>query len=144
MTEEDLDTESLVFRQLDRVMRTASLDLDNFIESSGTQHKLGKDTDTWSHRVLMSAMFFDSFLMPLKTEEEQKQVKQAYDNVDPEEETGNDFMRMFRAKALFEENVKILHKNNMVFQSNDDLVIEDQSPGNLEPNNSDVEEEVVE
>jgi hypothetical protein len=53
--------------------------------------------------------------------------------------------RIRNGKNLFRKDVKHLQKNNMVFQESEDLVIEDKSEDNkLEPENSDVEEEVIE
>ncbi|MFB6200346.1 MAG: hypothetical protein ABEJ83_05670 [Candidatus Nanohaloarchaea archaeon] len=140
----DLDTEALIFRQLDRVMRTASLDLDNFTESNAGQTKVLKDTDTWSHRVLMSTLFLDSFLDPIKTEEDQERIDKAYDNAEEEYNGAEDFLRFYRAKNMFRENVKVLHEKNFVFQESDDLVIEDESEEKLEPESSEVDEEVIE
>jgi hypothetical protein len=140
MSEEELDTETLVFKQIDRVLRTASLDLDTYSKGDSRPRK---DTDTWSHRVLLSTMFFDSFLNPIKSEEEQKEINEARQNASGPDYAGQDFERFFKAKAIFEENVKILHKNNMVFQESDEMVIDDKEDL-LESGSSDVDEEVVE
>lgn len=145
MSDEQLDTETLIFRQLDRVMRTASLDLNNFRDGGpGGQARVLKDTDTWSHRVLMSSMFLDSFLRPIKSDEEQERIKEAYENPEAPENSSGDFYRFFRARAMFEENVKILYENNTVFQESDDMVIEDKSDSKVEPEGSEVDEEVIE
>ena len=124
---QDLDTEALIFRQLDRVMRTASLDLDNFMESNAGQTRVMKDVDTWSHRVLMSTFFLDSFLDPIKSEEDQNRVDKAYQRAEEEYDGDNNFLRFFRAKNMFRENVKVLHEKNFVFQESSDMVIEDNS-----------------
>ena len=139
MSDEQLDTETLVFRQIDRVMRTASLDLDKFQEGHG---RILKDTDTWSHKLYFSSLFLDSFLKPLKTEKQQNEIDEAVTESVKDFEGANDFRRMFKAQARFEENVKILHENNVVFQESDDMVIEDNSK--LEPESSEVDEEVIE
>jgi len=57
----------------------------------------------------------------------------------------NPWKRIRNGKNLFRKDVKHLQKNNMVFQESEDLVIEDKSEDNkVEPENSDVEEEVIE
>ena len=42
MTDEDLDTETLIFRQLDRVMKTASFDAERYTEQQyqGSETKM--------------------------------------------------------------------------------------------------------
>jgi len=142
MSDEQLDTETLVFRQIDRVLRTASIDLESFMDSH--RNNPIKDTDTWSHRVLMSSMFLDSFLRPLKSDEQQEKIMEAYHNPKAPEKAGSDFQRFFKARAMFEENVKILHQNNVIFQESDDMVIDDQTEEKLEPESSEVDEEVIE
>ena len=142
MSEEQLDTETLVFRQLDRVMRTASLDLENFNDGMNGQPRIVKDTDTWSHKLYFSSLFLDSFLSPIKTDEQQEDIDEAIKESIEDFDGANDFKRMFKAQARFEENVKILHENNVVFQESDDMVIEDNSK--LEPESSEVDEEVIE
>lgn len=137
MSEEELDSETLVFRQIDRVMRTASLDLENLNDApSGIT-----DTSTWSHRVLFSCEFLHAFLRPSMTEEESEQMKE---DAHVEREPDEVFKRVEYAKKLFREDMKHLHKNNMVFQESDDLIIEDDSEPKLEPEDSNVEEEVIE
>jgi hypothetical protein len=143
MSEEQLDTETLVFRQLDRVLRTASLDLDSFSDGPSGQARPLKDTDTWSHRVYISCLFFDSFLSPIKTESDQERIDNAEEEAVEDYEGSTDFARIFQAKANFEENIKILHENNMVFQESDDMVIEDKEQDMLEPESSEVDEEVI-
>lgn len=143
---DDLDTETLIFRQIDRVMRTASLDLQNVMANTAGQTRVMKDTDTWSHRVLMSTMFLDSFLDPIKSDEDQERIEAAYEQGSEESPTDSkDFQRFFKAKNMFRENVKVLHEKNFVFQESSDLVIEDASEvEGVEPESSEVEEEVIE
>lgn len=144
MSDEQLDTETLVFRQLDRVMRTASLDLQNFNDGMKGQARILKDTDTWSHKLYFSSLFLDSFLSPIKTDEQQEDIDEAIKDKIEDFEGADDFERMFKAQARFEENVKILHENNVIFQESDDMVIDDQTEGKLEPEGSEVDEEVIE
>ena len=145
MSDEQLDTETLIFRQIDRVMRTASLDLNNFRDGGPHgQSRVLKDTDTWSHRVLISSMFMDSFLHPIKTEDQQKKIRKASLKARDNYEGSTDFGRMVRARELFKQNIRVLHENNIVFQESDDMVIEDKSDSKLEPESSEVDEEVIE
>lgn len=140
MTEEDLDSEALVFRHIDRVMRTASLDL----ESMNANGEYGLNTDTWSHRVLFACEFFHAFLKPSMSDEEYKEIiEKASESVDGD---GNgSFDRVDYAKHIFKEDIEHLHKENMVFQESSDLVIEDESKDTkVEPEQSEVEEEVIE
>lgn len=140
MSEEELDSETLVFRQIDRVMRTASLDLENLTDApSGIT-----DTKTWSHRVLFSSEFLHAFLRPSMTEEESEEILDNAELTDNQNEADKVFRRVRYAKNLFREDMKHLHKNNMVFQESDDLIIEDDTEPKLEPEDSKVEEEVIE
>ena len=48
----------------------------------------------------------------------------------------NSFRKIKCLKQLFRKEIKNLHKNNKIFQENDDLVIEDKSDEKLEPESS--------
>lgn len=142
MTEEDLDSEALVFRQIDRIMRTASMDLESM--SSGQAGHRALDTDTWSHRVFFSAQFFHAFLRPSMDEEEYNEILE-YASENSGSFKGNAFNRLRYARRVFRKDVEHLHKNNMIFQESSDLVIEDESEeSKVEPASSDVDEEVIE
>lgn len=139
VTEEDLDSEALVFRHIDRIMRTASMDLESL---SGDSKGREMDADTWGHRVMFSAEFFHAFLKPAMEEQEHQELeKKAKESV---EDFKNPFDKIRYAKDLFQSDIERLHQNNMIFQESDDLVIEDESEEKLEPESSDVEEEVIE
>lgn len=142
MTEEDLDSESLVFRHIDRVMRTASLDLESY-GSDGAKQVRSLDKDVWSHRVKFACEFFHAFLKPSMDEEKHSNVlSNAYDKVDG---IDGSFDRVRFGKEIFQEDIQHLHKENMVFQKSSELLIEDKSgDAKVEPENSDVKEEVIE
>jgi hypothetical protein len=139
MTEEDLDSEALVFRQIDRVMRTASMDLETLTDPQGPSRSM--DPKTWSHKVIFSCEFLHAFIRPTMSEEQcDDMIETAYSDTD-----GNPWKRIRNGKNLFRKDVKHLQKNNMVFQESEDLVIEDKSEDKkLEPESSDIEEEVIE
>ena len=140
MTEEDLDSEALVFRHIDRVMRTASMDLESM--SGGVQGQKVMDTETWSHRVLYACEFFHAFLKPSMDNQEYKDIlKEAENSIDG---FSSPFSRVRYGKNIFRKDIEHLHQENMVFQESDDLVIEDESEEKLEPESSDVDEEVIE
>lgn len=140
MTEEDLDSEALVFRHIDRVMRTASLDLESL---SGGGGQAVMDTDTWSHRVLYATEFFHAFLKPTMTDEEYQEIKNKANGTT--DNFKNPYEKVKVARYIFQQDVEHLHKNNMIFQESSDLVIEDESDDSMvEPEDSEVEEEVIE
>jgi len=137
VSDENLDTETLVFRQIDRVMRSASMDLDSMNKDQGNI-----DVSTWSHRVLYSCEFFHALLRPSMTEEEyNKIINESGEEVGSIEEV---FDRVRYGKHIFKRDIQHLHENNMVFQESDDMVIDDQTEGKLEPESSEVDEEVIE
>ena len=140
MSEEDLDSEALVFRQIDRVMRTASMDLETLKQAQGPSKNM--DPKTWSHKVIFSCEFLHAFLRPTMSEEQYDDMIDTAYGDNPE---SNPWDRIRNGKNLFRKDVKHLQKNNMVFQESEDLVIEDKSEDKkLEPESSDVEEEVIE
>jgi hypothetical protein len=141
MSEEDLDSEALVFRQIDRVMRTASMDLETLKQAQGQSKNM--DPKTWSHKVIFSCEFLHAFLRPTMSEEQyDDMIETAYSDDDSK---SGPWDRIRNGKNLFRKDVKHLQKNNMVFQESEDLVIEDKSEDNkLESESSDVEEEVIE
>lgn len=144
MTDEDLDTETLIFRQLDRVMRTASFDADSFDAGTQGDTRLLPDTTTWSRKLMMSAKFLDSFLAPIKDEEDQKRVEERVEEKAEPYEEGNDYRVMFKAQGLFEANVEILQERNMVFDESASFVLEDADEDVvLEGDEDEVSEEVV-
>lgn len=137
MSDEDLDTETLIFRQIDRVMRSASMDLDSMRRDEGRI-----DVSTWSHRVLYSCEFFHALLRPSMTEEEyNKIINESSEEVGSIEEV---FDRVRYGKHIFKRDIQHLHENNMVFQESDEMVIEDETDEKLEPEGSEVDEEVIE
>ena len=137
MSEEQLDTETLVFRQIDRVLRTASMERDGMMSDES-----GIDVSTWSHRVLYSSKFFHAFLDPIKSKEKNQEIMEnASENV--RDDQRDVWRRMDFAEEIFKENIKVLHENNTVFQESDDMVIEDKKDELLEPESSDVDEEVI-
>lgn len=138
MSDEQLDTETLVFRQIDRVMRAASMDLDSMTKNEGRI-----DVSTWSHRVMYSCGFLHAFLKPTMTEEKYGEIKNKASETVPDENM-DVFDRVNYGKALFKHDIEHLHENNMVFQESDDMVIDDQSDEKLEPEGSEVDEEVIE
>jgi len=140
VTEEDLDSEALVFRHIDRVLRTASMDLESLSDGGGGQKIM--DTQTWSHRVLYSAEFFHAFLRPSMDEEKFNEIEAKAQ--EPVDDFSVPFEKVRYAKRIFKHDVQHLHEENMVFQESDDLVIEDESEEKLEPESSDVDEEVIE
>jgi len=144
VTEEDLDTETLIFRQLDRVMKTASFYAERYTEPGyqGSESKM--DMEQWSYKMLMSAKFLDSFLAPLKDEEEQQRV---LDREEKKAERFNDnphVRLMAKAQGAFEANVEILQEKNMVFDESASFVLEDADEDVvLEGDEDEVSEEVV-
>jgi len=143
MSEEDLDSEALVFRQIDRVLRTASMDLETLSEGTGPDRTM--DPRTWSHKVIFSCEFLHAFLRPTMSQDKYNEmIDSSFTNSDNDSKPGP-WDRIRNGKNLFRKDVKHLQKNNMVFQESEDLVIEDKSEDNkLEPENSDVKEEVIE
>lgn len=138
MSDEQLDTETLVFRQIDRVMRSASMDLDSMMSNEGRI-----DLNTWSHRVMYASGFLHAFLRPTMTDEQYREMlSEASESTDGEK--FDSFDRVKYGKILFKQDIKHLHENNMVFQESDDMVIDDQTEGKLEPESSEVDEEVIE
>jgi hypothetical protein len=94
--------------------------------------------------MLMSAKFLDSFLAPLKDEEDQQRV------LDREEKKAEQFKDshyvrlMAKAQGLFEANVEILQERNMVFDESASFVLEDADEDVvLEGDEDEVSEEVV-
>ncbi len=136
MSDEQLDTETLVFRQIDRVMRSASMDLDSMRENEGNI-----DISTWSHRVMYSCGFLHAFLRPTMTEEKYNEIQDKASEIVSGDKFDS-FDRVKYGKHLFKQDVQHLQENNMVFQESDDMVIEDNSK--LEPEGSEVDEEVIE
>jgi len=138
VSDEQLDTETLVFRQIDRVMRSASMDLDSMMSNEG-----GIDINTWSHRVMYASGFLHAFLRPTMSQEKYNEMlSEASKSTDGEK--FDSFDRVKYGKILFKQDIKHLHENNMVFQESDDMVIDDQTSEKLEPESSEVDEEVIE
>jgi hypothetical protein len=119
-------------------MRSASMDLDSMMKNEGRI-----DLNTWSHRVMYASGFLHAFLRPTMTDEQYREMM----NEASESKTGDKFDAFDRVKygkILFKQDIKHLHENNMVFQESDDMVIDDQTEGKLEPEGSEVDEEVIE
>lgn len=77
------------------------------------------------------------------SEEEFKEIKD-YAKQESGEFKDSPFNKIEFGRHLFRKDVQHLHKNNMIFQESDDLVIEDKSDEKLEPESSEVSEEVIE
>lgn len=142
MTEQELDTEALVFRQIDRIMRTASMDLESLTSANGPDRTM--DPATWSHKVVFSCEFLHAFLRPSMTEEKYQKIFDKAREPFEGQDSLSPWNRIRKGKIIFKEDVSHLHQNNMVFQESDNLVIEDKSEEKLEPEDSEVSEEVIE
>jgi hypothetical protein len=78
------------------------------------------------------------------TEEEYEEIIDRAYSYDDDDSSPTPWQRIRNGKDLFREDLKHLHKNNKIFQESDELVIEDESEEKLEPESSDVDEEVIE
>lgn len=142
MSEEELDTETLIFRQIDRVMRTASFDAESYDSGVQGQTNMSLDSETWSKKVIMSAYFLDSFLAPLKDEEDDKRVQQNQDRY--VENFPDKYREMAMAQGVFEANIQILHDKNVIFDNSASFVLEDaEEDVLLEDDEDGVSEEVL-
>lgn len=142
MSDEDLDTETLIFRQIDRVMRTASFDAESYDAGVQGQTSMRVDTETWSKKVIMSAYFLDSFLAPLKDDEDEEYVKET--KKEYQERFPDSFGEMAMAQGIFQANIEILHDKNIVYDQSASFVLEDADTDTIMEDGEDgMSEEVV-
>lgn len=143
MSEKDFDTSKIIYKQIDRVLRVASHDLEDFSEG-GTKI----DAKTWSHRMRFSASFFHSFLKGVMPEEEHARIYNKAQEIGEKRVDKKDstWKKFFVAEELFERDIKWLSDNNMIFEQSDSLVIIDEQQeedNKLEKPGSKVQEEEV-
>lgn len=141
--DQDLDTEQLIFRQIDRVLRTASLDLEAVQWSDDTLSSPTMDVDTWSTRIWVTTKFLNAFLDPIKNQEEKEEISEIIQKATDETEK---YVHHSHSQSLFKKNIEVLSKRNMVFQESDEMLIEDKTenqkkekPG-LEEDNEQIDE----
>lgn len=131
---QDLDTEELIFRQLDRLGRvSAGIDKEN-----NRQGDTRPDINTYSIQLLQASRMLDAFIDPVKDD-----ADTSAPGVLEKHDVENAMERIDAAMELVKANIKALSQRNVVWQESGETVIEDAQTI-LEPEGSDVSEEVVE
>lgn len=146
---DQLDETQLIFRQIDRINRAVTGDLESLVSSNGPGGTM--DPSTYSHRVQQGVRFLGSMLEPILTEEKKQKIQQEVDEYLQEKEPGNPWTRVSVAEKRFKHYIQTLQEHNMAFHESDSFVIDkpdeekerSEAPG-LEDSDSQVTEEVVE
>lgn len=146
-----LDETQLIFRQIDRINRAVTGDLDSLASGNGPDATM--DPKTWSHRILYGAEFLGSMLEPILDEKRREEVQEDVEKFTEESdyERGNPWRRVRIARIKFKNYIQVLQEHNMAFHESDSFVIddpkseeEDSESSMLESSDSKVNEEVVE
>jgi hypothetical protein len=148
---DQLDETQLIFRQIDRINRAVTGDLDSLTTGNGPDSTM--DPSTWSHRILYGVEFLGSMLEPILEEEAKDQINQEVNEFTEKTnyESGNPWRRVKAARIKFKNYIQVLQEHNMAFHESDSFVIdnpdsdkEDSGGPQLETEGSEVTEEVVE
>ncbi|MFB6199940.1 MAG: hypothetical protein ABEJ83_03610 [Candidatus Nanohaloarchaea archaeon] len=146
-----LDETQLIFRQIDRINRAVTGDLDSLTTGNGPDATM--DPSTWSHRILYGVEFLGSMLEPILDEERKEEISDEIDEFTEKSdyERGNPWGRVRAARIKFKNYIRVLQEHNMAFHESDSFVIDNpdsdeaESEGpQLETEGSEVTEEVVE
>lgn len=146
---DQLDETQLIFRQIDRINRAVTGDLESLVDSNGPGGTM--DPDTYSHRVQQGVRFLGSMLEPILTEKKKQKIQEEINEYVDERKRSNPWTRVSVAEKRFTHYIQTLQEHNMAFHESDSFVIdkpdeekEKSEVQGVEDSDSEVNEEVVE